>query len=139
MLDRRPVRPTAAGQVLLDGEAKVRRALAVADAELKALDAGDYGELRVGAFVSAGASFVPAALARLRAGHPDLRIALIESETGASYAALLRGDMDLAITYDYDIHPLPPPAGLVRRLLFLIQSKLCCRQITRLQDNAWSI
>ena len=26
--------------------------------------------------------------------------------------------MDLAITYDYDIHPLPPPAGLVRRLLF---------------------
>ena len=48
------------------------------------------------------------------------------------------GDMDLSIT-DYDIHPLPPPAGLVRRLLFLIQSKLCCRQITRLQDNAWSI
>ena len=43
MLDRRPVRPTAAGRVLLDGEAKVRRALAVADAELKALDAGDYG------------------------------------------------------------------------------------------------
>ena len=27
------------------------------------------------------------------------------------------GDMDLAIT-DYDIQPLPPPAGLVRRLLF---------------------
>ena len=91
MLDRRPVRPTAAGRVLLDGEAKVRRALAVADAELKALDAGDYGELRVGAFVSAGASFVPAALARLRAVHPDLRIALIESEAGESYAALLRG------------------------------------------------
>jgi DNA-binding transcriptional LysR family regulator len=26
--------------------------------------------------------------------------------------------MDLAITYDYETHPLPPPAGLVRRLLF---------------------
>jgi DNA-binding transcriptional LysR family regulator len=118
VLDRRPVRPTAAGRVLLDGEAKVRRALAVAAAELKALDAGDHGELRIGAFVSAGASFVPAALARLRAIHPDLRIALIESETGASYGALLRGDLDLAITYDYEIHPLPPPTGLVRRLLF---------------------
>ena len=118
VLDRRPVRPTAAGQVLLDGEAKVRQALAVADSELKALDAGDYGELRVGAFVSAGESFIPAALARFRAMHTDLRISLIESETGASYAALLRGDMDLAVTYDYDIHPLPPPVGLVRSLLF---------------------
>ena len=118
VLDRRPVRPTAAGRVLLDGEAKVRQALAVANAELKALDAGDYGELRIAAFVSAGASFVPAALARLRAVHPDLRIALIESETRASYAALLRGDVDLAITYDYETHRLPPPADLVRRQLF---------------------
>jgi DNA-binding transcriptional LysR family regulator len=81
------------------------------------LDEGVSGSLRVGAFVSAGASFVPDALARLHADHPGLELTLVEVETGAAHDALLRGDLDLAVTYDHDRSPQPVPDGVVRRLL----------------------
>jgi DNA-binding transcriptional LysR family regulator len=117
VLDRRPVRPTAAGRVLLQAEVGLRQTLVAAATELQALDEGVSGSLRVGAFVSAGASFVPDALARLHADHPGLELTLVEVETGAAHDALLRGDLDLAVTYDYDRFPQPVPDGLVRRLL----------------------
>ena len=43
---------------------------------------------------------------------------LVEHETAAAYAALLRGELDFAITFDYDRAPQPAPVGLVRTRLF---------------------
>jgi DNA-binding transcriptional LysR family regulator len=117
VLDRRPIRPTAAGRVLLQAEIGLRQTLVAAATELRALEDGVSGSIRVGAFVSAGASFVPDALARLHADRPGLELTLVEVETGAAHEALLRGDLDLAVTYDYDRFPQPVPDGLVRRLL----------------------
>ena len=117
VLNRRPVRPTAAGQLLLDAESRMRHVLVAAAAELGAVIEGSSGSLRVGAFASAAASFVPAALSRLQASHPGLDLTLVETETQDAYAALLRGDLDLAVTYQYD-QSQRPPTGLHRRLLF---------------------
>ncbi|HZT02170.1 MAG TPA: LysR family transcriptional regulator [Steroidobacteraceae bacterium] len=116
VLDRRPVRVTAAGRVLLDAELAVRTATAIALQELSALSEGRTGHVRLGAFASAAVSVVPRALARFRQTHPDVHVKLAQLETEVSYAQILRGDLDLALTFDYDRAPRKPP-GRIRRSL----------------------
>jgi len=117
VVDRRPVRPTAAGDVLLSAEASIQVAMTTTAAELAAMDEGATGNIRLGAFVSAAGSIVPAALARLRASNPGVRVTLRQLETADSHAALLRGDLDLAVTFDYEGVPRPEPPGVHRRLI----------------------
>ncbi|MGW4962496.1 LysR family transcriptional regulator [Nonomuraea sp. NPDC004186] len=117
LLDRRPVRPTAAGTVLLRAEEAVRAAMTRARTELEALNAGQSGEVRLGAFVSAAAGLVPPALAAFRRACPGVRVTLSQYETEDAYQRLLRGDLDLAVTFDYSWFPLPPPPGLRRSLI----------------------
>jgi DNA-binding transcriptional LysR family regulator len=117
VLERRPVRPTPAGLVLLDAAMGVRAALATAAQELDAVRGGRTGQLRLGAFASAAGNIVPPALARLAAAHPGVQVSISQLEADASYSQLLRGDLDLALTFDYDVVPLPPPALLRRTLV----------------------
>ncbi|MFH9352342.1 LysR family transcriptional regulator [Kitasatospora sp. NPDC017646] len=117
VLERRPVRPTPAGEVLLDAEQGVRSALAAASVELDAMRAGTAGRIRLGAFASAATSIVPKALAQLHATYPDVQVSLSQLEPEAGYNRLKRGDMDLALSYDYDFIPLPPPRTLRRTLV----------------------
>ncbi|MBD0693392.1 LysR family transcriptional regulator [Streptomyces sp. CBMA123] len=117
VLERRPVRPTPAGQVLLDAEQGVRTALAAASVELDAMRAGTAGRIRLGAFASAATGIVPKALAQLQATYPDVQVSLSQLEPETGYVRLKRGDMDLALTYDYDFIPLPPPRTLRRTLV----------------------
>jgi DNA-binding transcriptional LysR family regulator len=117
VLDRRPVRATEAGQVLLGAELAVRTATAIAMQELSSLSKGLAGRVRVGAFSSAAAGVVPCALASLRRTHPNVRVHLTQLETEMSYAQILRGDLDLALTFDYDRAPRKPPARIRRSLV----------------------
>lgn len=117
VLDRRPVRVTAAGRVLLEAELAVRTATAVALQELSALREGRAGRVRLGAFASAAVSVVPYALARFRQTHPDVHVKLTQVETEMSYGQILRGDLDLALTFDYDRAPRRPPARIRRSLV----------------------
>ncbi|MBO0874745.1 MAG: LysR family transcriptional regulator [Pseudonocardia sp.] len=114
---RRPVRATEAGQVLLDTEAAITTSMSHAATELAALTDGTLGEVRLGAFISAAASIAPPALARLRATHPAVHITLRELEQRETHALLLRGEIDLAITFDYEHAPEPTPAGLTQEHL----------------------
>nr|WP_198151830.1 LysR substrate-binding domain-containing protein [Kibdelosporangium sp. MJ126-NF4] len=114
VLARRPVRPTAAGTILLRVAGEIRASMSRATAELTALDDGQAGEVRLSAFVSAANSIVPAALAMLRKTHPGVLVSLTQLETSDSYDRLLRGDVDLAVTFDYDRFPQPQPTGLRR-------------------------
>ncbi|WP_239313803.1 LysR substrate-binding domain-containing protein [Plantactinospora mayteni] len=95
----------------------MRAAMSRASAELGALADGAAGSLRVGAFVSAAQTLVPASLARLRREHPGISVRLQQSETLRSYDALLRGDLDIAVTFDYDQAADPPPKGIHRELI----------------------
>lgn len=117
VVDRRPVRVTEAGQILLEAELAVRTATAIALQELSALSEGRVGRVRLGAFASAAVGVVPVALARLRQTHPDVHVKLAQLETEMSYAQLLRGDLDLALTFDYDRAPRKPPARIRRSLI----------------------
>ncbi|CAM5704425.1 LysR family transcriptional regulator [Kitasatospora aureofaciens] len=117
VLERRPVRPTPAGEVLLDAEQGVRSALAAASVELDAMRAGTAGRIRLAAFASAATSIVPKALAQLHTTYPDVRVSLSQLEPEAGYSRLKRGDMDLTLSYDYDFIPQPPPRTLRRTLV----------------------
>lgn len=114
---RRPVRATEAGQVLLGTQAAISMSMTRAATELAALADGTGGEVRLGAFISAAASVVPPALARLRATHPAVHITLRELEQHETHALLFRGEIDLAITFDYEHAPAPVPAGLTQEHL----------------------
>lgn len=113
VLTRRPVAVTEVGAVLLDTEARVDAVMSAASAELSALETGDGGHVRLGAFVSAADALVPPALHALRRSSPGVRVTLHQLETTESHAALLRGQLDLAITFSYDHAPTPTPSGVV--------------------------
>src|SRR3954447_4417398 len=93
------LRLTDAGAVLLEHADQVAWRLELADTQLAAL-AGERREaVRVGAFPTALAGFVPAAVARLRLAHPDLRIRLGEVTPSTLDARFLAGEFDVAISY----------------------------------------
>jgi DNA-binding transcriptional LysR family regulator len=117
VLHRRPIRATEAGQILLGAELTVRTATAIALQELAALSRGLAGGVRLGAFASAAAGVVPCALAGLRRTHPNVQVQLTQLETEMCYAKILRGDLDLALTFDYDRAPRKPPARIRRSLV----------------------
>lgn len=117
VVTRRPVRVTEAGAMLLRTEASISASMSTAAAELAALADGSIGEVRLGAFISAAASIVPPALARLHASHPGVRITLRELHQDDAYPLLLRGEIDVAVTFDYEHAPDPAPDGIAQRPL----------------------
>jgi DNA-binding transcriptional LysR family regulator len=112
VLLRRPFRVTAAGEVLVAAAGRIRAALAIADQDLRALNAGESGTLTVAAFTSAASGPVPAALAEFRRDLPAVTVRLTQMEPLDAYAGVLRGDIDVAVTYQYPQSPRPIPDGI---------------------------
>lgn len=112
VVGRRPVRPTEAGTVLLATEAEITTTMSRAAVELAALEEGETGQVRLGAFISAAATIAPPALARLNTSHPGVDITLHELEQSEIYGTVLRGEVDLAITFDYQHAPEQAPKGV---------------------------
>ncbi|HEU0101661.1 MAG TPA: LysR family transcriptional regulator [Mycobacteriales bacterium] len=110
----RGVRLTPAG-VRLAGHA--RDILGAVDAARADLAAGaePAGRVRVASYASAlEADCLPVART-LRATHPRVRLELQEREPAEAFAALLDGDVDLALVYDYALAPRPARAGVLTR------------------------
>jgi DNA-binding transcriptional LysR family regulator len=70
--------------------------------------------LRIGAFPTALAGFVPAAIARLRLRHPDTRVAVDEG-TDDLPARVRSGELHLAVGFQETTGPRQEPPGLERR------------------------
>ncbi|MGO9973875.1 MAG: LysR substrate-binding domain-containing protein [Solirubrobacteraceae bacterium] len=78
-----------------------------AQAELRDLAAVRAGRLRVAVFPTAGAAFMPAAIATFATRHPGVELRTIEEETDEALILLDRREVDLVIGYDFDgaAHP----------------------------------
>jgi molybdate transport repressor ModE-like protein len=96
----REVHLTAAGdRVLGHGSAILARARA-ADAELRALNDGTIGTLRVGTIPSIGARIAPELLRRFRSLVPEVEVRLVENEHDQPLLDLLEaGELDLTFTF----------------------------------------
>lgn len=109
----RGIRPTQAGVLLAGHGAAVAERLEEAERALRALRSGQAGRLRLAAFSTAGASLVPRAMARFRAGHPSVELDLAVAEDDDALAQLRAGQIDVAVIAD-DGAPSATPDDLVR-------------------------
>jgi DNA-binding transcriptional LysR family regulator len=95
----RPVSVTDAGARLLRHTEAALGHITAAEDELRAIAGLEGGTLGMGAFLSAANSFVPAALARFEAAHPDVEVRLEQLEEPEALHRLRSGDLDLAVVY----------------------------------------
>src|SRR3954451_9206964 len=93
------LRLTDAGAVLLEHADDIAWRLELAERQLAALAGERREHVRLGAFPTALAGFVPAAIARLRTSQDDLRLRLGEVTPSTLEARFLSGDFDVAISY----------------------------------------
>jgi DNA-binding transcriptional LysR family regulator len=101
----RPVSITDAGARLLRHAEAVLGHVTAAEDELRAIAGLQGGTLRVGAFLSACNSFLPAALARFEEEHPEVEV----TRPDAALRRIRSGDLDLAVVWR--IPGFPGPAG----------------------------
>src|SRR5262245_1131581 len=95
----RPVSVTDAGSRLLRHSEAALGYITAAEDELRAVAGLESGALRVGAFLTAANSFVPPALARFQAAHPNVEIRLEQAEPPEAMRGLRSGDLDLAVVW----------------------------------------
>jgi DNA-binding transcriptional LysR family regulator len=93
----RGVRPTTAGDVLLERAGTVLDEVDAAQQELAGMAEPATGPLRVGAFPTAVAALVPRAMAALRKRQPGVRISLREGGTPTQLKRLSSGSVDVAV------------------------------------------
>lgn len=93
------LRLTPAGEVLLVHADEIAWRLELAERQIGKLSTEHRDHLRLGAFPTALAGFVPEAVARLRQTDSDLRVLLSEVTPDALQPRLLRGDFDVALSY----------------------------------------
>src|ERR1700761_1051355 len=99
--DRGGVRPTAAGASLVEHAEGIFARIEAAEADLAAVLGVRSGRLRVASFPSAGATLMPLAIARFRAGHPDVALTLAEGEPEDIAPRLRAGEFDLALLFEF--------------------------------------
>ncbi|WP_156221313.1 LysR family transcriptional regulator [Actinomadura litoris] len=99
----RGVRPTPAGEYLLPHARGLLDRLAGTARAIEGLRRLDTGTLRLGAFPTANAALVPRALARFRARHPGVEVALREGTTERLLPKLEAGDLDLAVVSTHKV------------------------------------
>jgi DNA-binding transcriptional LysR family regulator len=103
----RPVELTEAGRLLLRHAEAIVARLQAARADMEALQSGEAGTLRVGAFQSAGARILPELLRRYTAAWPQVQIRLEEAEDESLLAQIEDGGLDLAFVM------LPVPGAAI--------------------------
>ena len=139
---RRPVRLTPAGERLHAHAATVLGAARTAEADLRAVAGLEAGTLRVGAFLTACTTFVPAAIGAFEAEHPGVEVRLDQLEPDASLPRLIVGELDVAVVFT-DASTPPDPRLTGRRLgvdpyrvVLPLSHRLARRRSVRLADLA---
>src|SRR4051812_41390769 len=105
------LRLTDAGAVLLEHADDVAWRLELAETQLASLAGQRRENVRLGAFPTALAGFVPSAVARLRLAHHDLRVRLGEVTPSTLEERLLRGGVGVAASYPDTNPERPEPRG----------------------------
>jgi len=104
LVDRgiRPLRLTEAGSAVVQRATAAFEQIAAAELEVEAIANLSAGSLRVGTFSSAGAAMVVDALRAFRKSYPDVDVSITEiGMPSAVTRSLRRGDLDVAVSFDY--------------------------------------
>src|SRR4051794_22396826 len=96
---RAGLRLTHAGQILLEHADHIGWRLQLADAQLSRMATAHREEVRLGAFPTALAGYVPSAIKRLRAADSGLRVILSEVTPSTLEPRFFSGEFDVALGY----------------------------------------
>jgi DNA-binding transcriptional LysR family regulator len=107
----RRVRLTPAGRRLADHAVTILAAVDSARLDLDP-DAEPAGTVRVGGFATGVRVSLLPIVADLAVRYPDLDVVISEYEPIEAFALLASDDLDLALTYDYNVAPASPGASL---------------------------
>lgn len=146
----RRVRLTPAGRRLADHAVTILAAIEAARVDLDPA-ATPSGTIRVAAFATAvRRSLLPVARILTRE-HPDVRLLIHEHEPREALALLAADDVDLALTYDYNLAPVTFDASLSHRPMGTTPWSLgvpartrgatgdALRVFGRFRDHAWIV
>jgi DNA-binding transcriptional LysR family regulator len=116
LLEREPggLRLAPEGAILLEHADAIAERLELARTQLAAAAAGYRARLRVGAFPTALAGMIPAAIDRVRLDHPDMKVTVDEGTEDLA-ARVRSGELHLAVAFQDSALPREEPAGLDRR------------------------
>jgi DNA-binding transcriptional LysR family regulator len=108
LLERHPrgVSLTAAGQTLVGHAEAILTQIEAAEEALAAISGLRGGRLRMASFPSAGATLMPRAIAAFRTTYPGVELSLAEGEPEEIAPRLRRGELDLALLFEFDAHSL---------------------------------
>ncbi|MCT2584579.1 LysR family transcriptional regulator [Actinophytocola gossypii] len=115
---RAGVRPTEAGRLLAEHTDAVLGRLALAEAQLAELAGLRRGHVRLGSFLTALVHLSAEVATLLEARHPELfrtEHAVIRDELvdrGAAFSRLAAGELDVAIVFEHEFEPAPPPEDI---------------------------
>src|SRR5262249_15759531 len=101
---------TEAGQLLLRHANAILARAADAEEELRQLNDGTTGHLRVGAFASATATLMPDVIPAFGSAQPRIEVTLVEQDSRECLDGLQRGVLDLAVVC---LTPEPPVDGVL--------------------------
>jgi DNA-binding transcriptional LysR family regulator len=106
--------PSAAGELLLAHADALAARLDLADAQMDALVSGERRSLRVGAFPSALATIVPAAVRALHERETELEVAIEEGTVEELVSAVQAGRLDAVVCFQDAAAPRREHDGLRR-------------------------
>jgi DNA-binding transcriptional LysR family regulator len=146
LLDRRPggLQLTHAGEVMLEHADSIAERLQLAGVQLAELAKEERVRLRIGAFPTALSGFVPAAVHRLRARSPELKVTVEEGLSDHLPLRVQSGELHVAVVFQDAARPRREHPGLERRDLlrerFVValppDHPLAARDAVRLADLA---
>ncbi|MFF9058401.1 LysR family transcriptional regulator [Streptomyces sp. NPDC014882] len=113
----RGVRLTDDAHRLVDAARELLAIVERTETELEERRGVPAGRLSVAAFASAARGLMPPVLADLARRHPDLDARLTEVDPHLSVDLVAKGAVDLAVAHDWDIAPLPAPAGVEQAVI----------------------
>ncbi|MBL0888206.1 LysR family transcriptional regulator [Myceligenerans indicum] len=110
----RRVRLTPVGLALAQHAAEILDHIESVEAEIAGLHSEPTGTVRVAVFTSGLHTILIPAVRRLRATHPRISVVLTEAEPSEALPALRRGEVDLAVSGDFQDSPEPSDPDLIR-------------------------
>ena len=138
----RPLELTEAGSALARHAAGIIARLETAEQDVAEIAERRRGRLRFGCFPTVLSTLMPAAFARFRRLHPDVRLTVVDDHLHRLVPRLESGELDLAVIYDHEALP-EVGAGRFKRVPLLVDQfhavlpaahPLAMRRTLRLQD-----
>jgi DNA-binding transcriptional LysR family regulator len=125
LLDREPggLRLTREGEILLEHADAIAERFQLATEQLAAAAQGQRARLRIGAFPTALAAFVPAAVDHLRSEYPQSKV-VVDEGTDDLPARIRSGELHLAVAFQDAAEARIEPSGVERLDLFREQFRI---------------